>query len=190
MIEWKQSMILYHGSYCSVNRPDLSKCGAMKDFGQGFYLTTSLEQARNFVHSAVKKAEVLSLVPRGTTQGVVTEYRFSLSDGLKIKEYPDADAEWLHCIAAHRKGNVFAELKQELAPYDIIAGKIANDQTNATLTAYLAQLFGQIGTYEADEICIRRLLPERLENQICLRTQRALEVLEYIGEETVWTGKR
>lgn len=34
-------LILYHGSYCEVDVPDLSKCAKQKDFGQGFYLTTS-----------------------------------------------------------------------------------------------------------------------------------------------------
>ena len=36
-------MVLYHGSYCVVENPDLEKCAAFKDFGRGFYLTTSKE---------------------------------------------------------------------------------------------------------------------------------------------------
>jgi hypothetical protein len=34
-----------YGSYCEVKEPDLVKCVKRKDFGQGFYLTTSKEQA-------------------------------------------------------------------------------------------------------------------------------------------------
>nr|WP_242987755.1 DUF3990 domain-containing protein [Mediterraneibacter faecis] len=34
-----------YGSYCEVKEPDLAKCAKRKDFGQGFYLTTSKEQA-------------------------------------------------------------------------------------------------------------------------------------------------
>ena len=36
MLELKESLILYHGSYCEVSRPDLRKCAKRKDFGQGF----------------------------------------------------------------------------------------------------------------------------------------------------------
>ena len=46
--ELKESLILYHGSYCEVSRPDLRKCAKMKDFGQGFYLISSKEQAESF----------------------------------------------------------------------------------------------------------------------------------------------
>ena len=47
---------LYHGSYTIVDKPDLSKCEAGKDFGQGFYLPTDIEQARRFVKSSIGKA--------------------------------------------------------------------------------------------------------------------------------------
>ena len=45
MLELKDGFVLYHGSYCEVKEPDLAKCAKKKDFGQGFYLTTSKEQA-------------------------------------------------------------------------------------------------------------------------------------------------
>ena len=42
MLELKERLILYHGSYCEVSRPDLRKCAKMKDFGQGFRRCTIL----------------------------------------------------------------------------------------------------------------------------------------------------
>ena len=42
MLELKENLILYHGSYCEVLRPDLKKCAKMKDFGQGFRRRTIL----------------------------------------------------------------------------------------------------------------------------------------------------
>ena len=36
----ENGMVLYHGSYCVVENPDLEKCAAFKDFGRGFYLTS------------------------------------------------------------------------------------------------------------------------------------------------------
>ena len=49
-----------------------------------------------------------------------------------------------------------------MAKYDIIAGKIADDATNATLTAYLAGSFGTAAIKVADDFCIRQLLPNKL----------------------------
>jgi len=38
-------MKLYYGSSVSVSNPDLSISNRTRDFGNGFYLTSSLEQA-------------------------------------------------------------------------------------------------------------------------------------------------
>ena len=189
MIDWSDSMILYHGSYCVVQNPVLNKCSPYKDFGRGFYLTTSKHQAESFILSAVKKAVRLGMIPENPGYGFITTYRFCAASALKILEYESADMQWLHCIAAHRKSDTFPYIREELSQYDVIAGKIANDQTNATLTAYLAELYGKVGTPEADNDCIRRLLPERLENQICLRSERALAMLSYLAEEKIWLNK-
>ena len=50
-------MLLYHGSYTEISTVDLSKCKPGKDFGRGFYLTASFEQAQNFVPLSIKKAD-------------------------------------------------------------------------------------------------------------------------------------
>ena len=78
-----------------------------------------------------------------------------ISNNLVTHTYNDADVDWLHCIAAHRKKRLFTELENEMAEYDIIAGKIADDATNATLTAYISGAFGTVGSREADDFCIR-----------------------------------
>lgn len=43
--ELEDNILLYHGSYCEVQFPGIEKCAKYKDFGQGFYLTTSKKQA-------------------------------------------------------------------------------------------------------------------------------------------------
>lgn len=112
-------MLLYHGSYCAVKKPDLKKCARYKDFGQGFYLTTSKKQAEDFAGISTRKA-------------------------------------------------------------------IANDNTNATITAYMAGAFGKAGSESADNICISLLLPERLQNQFCFRTNEALACLTFVESGQVW----
>ena len=39
-------MILYHGSNCDISKIDFAMCKPFKDFGQSFYLTSILTQAR------------------------------------------------------------------------------------------------------------------------------------------------
>ena len=39
-----------------IKKPDLAKCAKRKDFGQGFYLTTSKEQAESFLRTSIAKA--------------------------------------------------------------------------------------------------------------------------------------
>ena len=94
--------------------------------------------------------------------------------------------DWLHCIAAHRKKKMFIEVEREMARYDIIAGKIADDATNATLTAYLAGAFGTAGDKEADDFCIRQLLPNKLKDQYCFKTEAAIECLKFVKGEKIW----
>ena len=138
MLELKDGFVLYHGSYCEVKEPDIAKCTKRKDFGQGFYLTTSKEQAESFLRTSIVKA-----IATGT-------------------------------------------IEREMAKYDIIAGKIADDATNATLTAYLAGAFGTAGDQEADDFCIKQLLPNKLKDQYCFKTESAIECLKFVKGEKIW----
>ena len=74
----------------------------------------------------------------------------------------------------------------EMLKYDVIVGKIADDTTNAVLTAYIAGVFGEIGSKEADEFCIKQLLPNRLKNQYCFKTDKSLKCIKFIGSEKIW----
>ena len=55
MQELRNGLILYHGSYCEVREPDLERCNARKDFGKGFYLTSSKEQAESFLKTSIAR---------------------------------------------------------------------------------------------------------------------------------------
>lgn len=185
----QKSITLYHGSYCIVSEPDLRRCNEGKDFGRGFYTTTSKVQAENFAKISTRRAIYNQLVPDDTDRGFVSVYNLVLDETLSYYEFSGTDAEWLHCIAANRKPKIYSHKQQILdlhAVEDILAGKVANDDTNATLTLYLAGVFGEPGSESADGTCIKLLRPERLENQICFRSERSLKQLSYLGEESVW----
>ena len=74
----------------------------------------------------------------------------------------------------------------DCSKYDVIGGKIANDATNSTIVTYMVNAFGEIGSASADDICIRLLLPERLKNQYCFKSNAALNQLSFMGSERVW----
>ena len=175
--ELKTGTILYHGSYCEVRIPDIARCRKNKDFGQGFYLTTDLEQAKQFARITSKKAIENGIINEASQYVSVFEYTHN--DSIKSKIYPTADADWLHCVVAHRNHEEFEYLISELKGIDIIGGKIANDATNATILTYIAGTFGEIGSETADNLCISLLIPERLRDQYCFRTSKALESLTF-----------
>lgn len=186
MLELKDGLVLYHGSYCEVKEPDLVKCAKRKDFGQGFYLTTSKEQAESFLRTSIAKAIAIGKIEDRQNYGYISVFEVKFIDKLEVHIFEEADIDWLHCIAAHRKKKMFAEIEHEMEKYDIIAGKIADDATNATLTAYLAGAFGAAGDKEADDFCIKQLLPNKLKDQYCFKTEAAIECLKFVKGEKIW----
>lgn len=189
MFDLIDGLTLYHGSYCEVSTPLLEKCAKRKDFGKGFYLTSSKEQAIKFLNTSIAKAVSNGIILDQQDYGFVSKYELNLKYPLLSHTFKDADVDWLHCVAAYRKRNSFPEIENHLEKYDVIIGKIADDTTNATLTAYIAGAYGTVGSREADEFCIKRLLPEKLKNQYCFKTTTALECLRFIGGEKIWLKK-
>ena len=58
-----KGMLLFHGSYTSIENIQLEMCAAGKDFGRGFYLTSNAIQARQFLKTSVSKAQRLGDAP-------------------------------------------------------------------------------------------------------------------------------
>lgn len=181
----EEKITVYHGSYMIVEKPDISQCKTGKDFGQGFYVTTSRMQALSFAKTSTRKAIINGIVPKDTKFGYVSAFTLENLNNLKVYEFKDADSEWLHCVVAHRKT---LGMKDEIAKwitYDVMYGKIANDNTNLVITAYMDGLYGPIGTEKADDIAIGFLEPENLKDQFCFRSVESMTKLTYIGNERV-----
>ena len=141
MHELFDGLTLYHGSYCEVRHPLLEKCARRKDFGQGFYLTSSREQAIAFLKTSIAKAAANGSIEKEQDFGVLSTFELKLHNDLKVHVFKEANVEWLHCIAAHRKKRLFNEIEHEMSEYDVIVGKVADDATNTTLTAYIGGVF-------------------------------------------------
>ena len=190
MIKLENGMVLYHGSYCAVENPDLEKCADLKDFGRGFYLTTSKSQAKSFALISLFKAKGKGLVSPEKNCGYISYYKVSNVENLKTFCFENAGSDWLHCVVAHRKNGIFAGIRKKMKPFDVIAGKIANDDTNTTIIAYMSNLYGTMGTERADSFCISLLLPDRLKDQFCFRSEKAVAALQYLKSEKVVSEKR
>jgi hypothetical protein len=167
---------LYHASYRPIERVDLAASKKRNDFGRGFYVTTSAEQAERFVRSALRKA--------GLTTGVgfVSEYSTVGFSGLDCLEFESTDEAWLGCVCAFRTLTVDVSTWETR---DVIAGKIANDDTMTVINIYLAEGYGPVGSPDAVATAIRLLKPERLQDQLCLKTETALERVTFVRAQEV-----
>lgn len=78
MIRIPEDGILYHGSYTEVSQIDLSLCRYGLDFGKGFYLTSSLEQAVSYIPASVRKAKRRGILPERFKEedGKVSVFQF------------------------------------------------------------------------------------------------------------------
>ena len=112
---------------CEVKEPLLSKCAKRKDFGKGFYLTSSKEQAESFLRTSIVKTVNNGDAEPEQNYGFISIFKVELTKELKCHIFETANEEWLHCVAAHRKRNSFVEIEEEMSKNDVIIGKIVDD---------------------------------------------------------------
>lgn len=143
--------IVYHGSYCKVENPEIIKGKFTKDFGIGFYCTILEEQAEKWA----KKYET----PK------INIYEYNENPKLKIKNFTLMTEEWLDFIIECRSGKKHN--------YDIVIGAMADDQVYNYVTDLIS---GQI-TREAFWELAKFRHPT---HQIAFCTEDSLECLKFI----------
>lgn len=186
MTKLVDGMTLFHGSYARVETIDLAMCRPGKDFGAGFYLTSSPEQARSFIQTSLRKARSQGDVPHNQSCGYVSSFVYRAPvNKIPCYEFETADMSWLWFIAQNRKRTMARALSGRLDPAlsqaEIVVGKIANDTTNRVIAAYLEGLFGPVESEAATRIAISQLMPERLCDQFCFLIDKAVACLEFTG---------
>lgn len=152
-------MILYHGSNCEIAKIDLAMCKPFKDFGQAFYLTTILTQAREMARM---------VADRFGGNPIVNVFDFDESEmlGLNVKKFVQPDREWAEFVMANRS-RIPAHPADD---YDLIIGPVANDDI-ATLFRTFA-----IGVITIDDL-VQGMKSRKLNNQYAFRTERAISLL-------------
>ena len=149
-------MLVYHGSYCIIENPDITFSREKVDFGKGFYITPLKSQAERWCEKFIRKGQTAYL----------NVYEFdesALNDTLiRLKKFTSYDSEWLDYVFACRKGeNIYQQ-------YDIVIGGIANDRIFATIDAYFSG-------YMSKEMALNKLRFEQPNAQICILSQDVLQ---------------
>ena len=162
-------MILYHGSYTAIEKPDLSFARLRTDFGKGFYLTPIKAQAENWAKRFYRE--------HGTA--VLSAYEFlpgpndKLSPDVKILEFDTHNIEWLNFITACRLGQPVD------TEWDLVIGGVANDKVFDTLQLFFDKLVGA-------EEAIGRLRYNKPNMQYCFKTQSLIDgYLQFIDSEAL-----
>lgn len=159
-------MILYHGSYCLVDKPHISFSREDLDFGKGFYVTAIEEQAINWTKRFKVRGHIAYL----------NIYSLCLEDinrNYKVKEFLSYDMEWLDFILDCRNGC------KDYLGYDVIIGGIADDRVYNTIELYQDDLINK-------EEALKRLKFYKPNHQMCILNQEIIDkYLKYEGSKEV-----
>ena len=159
-------MKVYHGSLEIVKKPAIRESNRTLDYGVGFYLTSSYEQAQLWVHRKLNATTI--------RQGYVNVYEYNpeVEPALKILNFEAPTEQWLDFVMSNRMDRAF------IHDYDIVKGPVANDRVYAAFAIYEAGLLDKSGL-------IAELKTYKLVNQILLHSEQALSAIKFIEAEEV-----
>ena len=178
-------MILYHGSFLEIAKPDLVHSRSNVDFGRGFYVTPLYEQAVKWCGKFKRRGK----------DGIISRYEYdeSRESELKTLKFDSYSEEWLDFILNCRS-------RKDSTDYDIVVVGVANVKLFNTVELFFLRNckagFGSFspqcrlrawffdGLIDKTE-AINRLRYEKPNLQICFRTEKSLSLLHFEGSETL-----
>jgi len=89
---------------------------------------------------------------------------------LNVKRFENADKDWLNYITTNR-----TKLDNSGDDYDLV-GPVANDNTTPVINLYLCGII-------SEDIAIENLMTYVLKDQYTIKTEKALNIIEYVGCE-------
>lgn len=159
-------MICYHGSDTIVDNPKILQAKRPLDFGGGFYVTTSKEQAESWANKVAYR--------NNSNYKCVNRYEFDFEeakDNVVVICFDFASEEWLDFICKNRS-------RKPVGDYDIVIGPVADDKVYRVVVEY------ENGDVDK-ETALKKLKTETLCNQILFHTEKSLKYLKYIDTEAV-----
>ena len=158
-------MTLFHGSYLSVEKPDISFSRNNVDFGKGFYTTPMQEQAISWANRFKRKHG----------QSVVSVYEINmdaLHEQTVILTFDEYTEEWLDFVVACRRG-------EYIGNHDIVIGGVADDRVFDTIQLYFDGLIDKVES-------IKRLRYDKPNLQYCFRSQAIIDAhLKFVTSEVL-----
>ena len=158
-------MILYHGSTLEVQQPRILKSEIGRDFGFAFYTTDIQAQAERW---ARRRAMIESRRTKTKVPAIVSVYEWDedAAKQLRFLQFGGANMEWLDLVVTCRSQTDYSH------GYDIVEGKIANDNVGETVSYVMQGIMRK-------EDAIERLRFEKINNQIAFCTETALRTLYF-----------
>ena len=158
-------MILYHGSTLEVQQPRILKSEIGRDFGFAFYTTDIQAQAERW---ARRRAMIESRRTKTKVPAIVSVYEWDedAAKQLRFLQFGGANMEWLDLVVTCRSQTDYFH------GYDIVEGKIANDNVGETVSYVMQGIMRK-------EDAIERLRFEQINNQIAFCTEASLRTLYF-----------
>ena len=179
----KYKTVLYHGTVSRIEHIDVKRGRGNKDFGKGFYMAVSRQQAIGMMHKKYKEA-VRRSRNKQTFSFEERLYEITLDkkylETLTIKQFETADQEWLDFVLLCRENGGMPH------DYDLVNGPTADDDTMLCLKAYWDGLYGKVGSSQAKTILLNNLEPENLGIQYYVGKQMVADRLISSMKEIPW----
>lgn len=175
--------VLYHGTISVIEQVDVQQGRGKKDFGKGFYMAVSKQQAVGMMHKKYREAIRRSRNKKAVEFSerlyeVVLDKEYAST--LDIKVFEQADEEWLDFILMCREqGGVPHK-------HDVVIGPTADDDTMLCLKAYWDGLYGRVGSLEAKRMLLNNLETENLGVQYFIGKQEIVDKLIICLKEVDW----
>lgn len=159
-------MKIYHGSIEMVECPEIRESNRTLDYGQGFYPTTSYEQAEAWVRRRMNE--------KRTSRGYVCAYELDESalQNLKTLIFEQPTEEWVDFVMKNRTQKGYVH------DFDIVYGPVANDRVYAAFALYEGGLINK-------QALIAELKAYKLVDQYLFHTEKALQTLTFIEAKEV-----
>lgn len=174
---------LYHGTIVPFKKVDVSRGKGRRDFGRGFYMAVSAEQAIGMMHKKFREA-LSRRRDAKASDFTKTLYRFRLKpdvvETLNVKVFSVADMEWLDFILMCRASDGIPH------DYDIVVGPTADDDTMMALKFYRDGAYGMPGTVAAKTLLLQVLEIENLGVQCHIGKQSVADRVVASMETVDW----
>lgn len=154
-------MKIYHGSTTIVTSPEIRESNRSLDYGNGFYATTSFDQAEKWVRRKMREDN--------QHKGYVNVYEL---DTQSLKDYntlsfPTPSEEWVDFVMANRTQEDFTH------DYDIVYVPVANDHVYAAFALYEGHVISK-------QALIAELRTYTLVDQYLFHSARSLNSIRFI----------